>query len=54
MVEQDSAGNKDRCVTGTIFNYTEQLQLGVHDMNAETKYDLGHRLLDVMSMRNKI
>lgn len=31
----DSVGRKDRCVTGAIYNYTEQLLLGVHDLNSE-------------------
>lgn len=31
----DTVGRKDRCVTGAIYNYTEQLLLGVHDLNSE-------------------
>ncbi|KAK1378855.1 hypothetical protein POM88_025599 [Heracleum sosnowskyi] len=41
----DSAGNKDRCVTGAIFNYTEQLQSGVHNLNSEMKYNLTEALI---------
>lgn len=31
----DTVGRKDRCVTGAIYNYTEQLLLGVHDLNSQ-------------------
>ncbi|KAK1378854.1 hypothetical protein POM88_025598 [Heracleum sosnowskyi] len=41
----DSVGRKDRCVTGAIYNYTEQLLLGVHDLNSEMKNNLTEALM---------
>lgn len=41
----DSVGRKDRCVTGAIYNYTEQLLLGVHDLNSEMNNNLTEALM---------
>lgn len=41
----DTAGHKDRCVTGAIYNYTLQLMSGYHDMNSEIKYNLTEALM---------
>ncbi|XP_074341572.1 endonuclease 4-like isoform X2 [Apium graveolens] len=41
----DSVGRKDRCVTGAIHNYTEQLLLGVHDLNSKMNNNLTEALM---------
>ncbi|WOH11794.1 hypothetical protein DCAR_0831286 [Daucus carota subsp. sativus] len=41
----DTVGRKDRCVTGAIYNYTEQLLLGVHDLNSEKNNNLTEALM---------
>ncbi|POO03671.1 S1/P1 nuclease [Trema orientale] len=40
----DTAGNKDRCVTGAIYNYTKQLS-GYQDPIVKSKYNLTEALL---------
>ncbi|KAL3522208.1 hypothetical protein ACH5RR_015042 [Cinchona calisaya] len=41
----DSAGHKDRCVTGAIYNYTMQLTSGLNVPDSENKYNLTEALL---------
>ncbi|XP_017221267.1 endonuclease 3 [Daucus carota subsp. sativus] len=43
----DTDGNKDRCVTGAIYNYTDQLQLGFHKLSSEMNYNLTEALMFV-------
>ncbi|KAI5656983.1 hypothetical protein M9H77_25776 [Catharanthus roseus] len=41
----DSAGHKDRCVTGAIYNYTMQLTSVFHSSDSEIKYNLTEALM---------
>ncbi|KAL5774574.1 hypothetical protein ACOSP7_012131 [Xanthoceras sorbifolium] len=41
----DSAGRKDRCVTGAIYNYTMQLKSGYENSVSEVKYNLTEALM---------
>ncbi|XP_015887054.1 endonuclease 4 isoform X1 [Ziziphus jujuba] len=41
----DTAGRKDRCVTGAIYNYTMQLTTSYHDSVLESKYNLTEALM---------
>lgn len=41
----DSAGHKDRCVTGAIYNYTMQLTTAYYDSNSKMKYNLSEALM---------
>ncbi|KAI3676760.1 hypothetical protein L1987_86373 [Smallanthus sonchifolius] len=41
----DSSGVKDRCVTGAIYNYTEQLVTGYNASNSVVKYNLTEALM---------
>ncbi|GKA30671.1 endonuclease 4 [Tanacetum coccineum] len=41
----DSSGVKDRCVTGAIYNYTEQLVMGYNASNSVTQYNLTEALM---------
>lgn len=41
----DSAGHKDRCVTGAINNYTMQLTSGYYASNSAAKYNITEALL---------
>lgn len=41
----DSSGVKDRCVTGAIYNYTEQLVTGYNTSNSVTNYNLTEALM---------
>ncbi|GLU23077.1 hypothetical protein SLE2022_391090 [Rubroshorea leprosula] len=41
----DSAGHKDICVTGAIYNYTKQLVSFYQDSNSELKYNLTEALM---------
>lgn len=41
----DTVGRKDRCVTGAIYNYTEQLLLGIHDLNSQMNDNLTEALM---------
>lgn len=41
----DSAGRKDRCVTGAIFNYTSQLTSAYQNSNSKSNYNLTEALM---------
>nr|XP_043610324.1 endonuclease 4-like isoform X2 [Erigeron canadensis] len=41
----DSSGVKDRCVTGAIYNYTEQLVTGYNASNSAVQYNLTEALM---------
>ncbi|KAK3004235.1 hypothetical protein RJ639_020213 [Escallonia herrerae] len=41
----DSSGQKDRCVTGAIYNYTMQLMSGYSDSDSKMKYNLTEALM---------
>ncbi|KAK3028520.1 hypothetical protein RJ639_038588 [Escallonia herrerae] len=41
----DSSGQKDRCVTGAIYNYTMQLMSGYSDLDSKMKYNLTEALM---------
>ncbi|KAL4562064.1 hypothetical protein LXL04_034254 [Taraxacum kok-saghyz] len=41
----DSSGVKDNCVTGAIYNYTEQLVTGYNSSNSLVKYNLTEALM---------